>query len=127
MKKVKLIIVLIILALVTIFVFQNQEYFTQTQQLKLNLIVIDPYTTPVLNNATICIGAFLLGVIVIFLLTLSGRIKQRKSIKLLNHTLNDRQNEIVTLKTELETKKPSPPSELVPEEVTVTPIQADKA
>ncbi len=127
MKKLKLIIVLIILALVTIFAFQNQDYFKQTHQLSLDLILAGPYTTPVLNNATICIAAFLLGVIIAYLLTLTGRIKQRKSIKTLNYTLNDRQNEIVTLKTELETQKPSAPSGIPPDEVIAPPKEGDNA
>lgn len=127
MKKLKLIIVLIILALVIIFVFQNQTYFKETHQLSLDLIILGPYITPDLNNAAICAIAFVLGVIVIYLLTLSGRIKQRKSIKTLNHTINDRQNEIVTLKTELETQKPSPPGGIPPDEVISPPKVKDSA
>ncbi len=114
MKKVKLILVFIILALMVIFAFQNQVYFKETRQLSLDLIVVGPYVTPVMNNATICAAFFALGVIITYLLTLTGKIKQRKSIKNLNNTLGECQKEIVTLKSELETRQSSPPPDMMP-------------
>ena len=113
MKKLKLILVLIILAIVVIFAFQNQVFFKETRQLSLDLIVAGPYVTPVVNNATICAAFFLLGVLTTYFLTLTGRIKNRKSIKNLNNTLGERQKEIITLKSELETSKSSPPPEMM--------------
>ena len=132
MKKVKLILVLIILAVVVIFAFQNQVYFKETRQLSLDLIVAGPYVTPVINNATICAAFFMLGVVITYLLTLTGRIKQRKSIKVLNNNIGERQKEIITLKSELETQKSSPPPEMMPsneisEEVVKPPEEREMA
>ncbi len=114
MRKVKLIIVILILALVVVFAVQNQAYFEKKDILKLDLLVAN-YTTPELSNAVICVIAFLLGIIVAYLGTMSGRMKQRKSIKQLNTSLSDQQNEIVSLKSELDAQQKAPP--LTPTEV----------
>jgi len=119
MKNVKLIIFGIILALLVTFAWQNQEYFQQKNSLGLNLIVAGPYKTPEISNAVICIVAFVFGIIVFYLLTLSGRIKRRKSIKELNNSLNDRQNEIVSLKRELDEPKTSTSGQILPDNVSI--------
>ena len=89
----------------------------------LNLIVAGPYKTPEISNAGICIVAFLLGMIVFSLLTLSGRIKQRKSIKALNHSLNDREIEITSLKSELDASRAPPSGQVLPDSVSTATSQ----
>jgi type II secretory pathway pseudopilin PulG len=123
MKKVKLIIIGIILALVIVFAFQNQDYFQLKHSLGLNLIVAGPYKTPEISNAVICIVAFLLGMIVFSLLTLSGRIKQRKSIKALNNSLNNQQIEITSLKSELDASRASTSGQVLPDSVSTPTSQ----
>ncbi len=114
MRKVKLIIVILILALVVVFAVQNQAYFGKKDILKLDLVFAN-YTTPELSNAVICVVVFLLGIVVAYLGTMSGRMKQRKSIKQLNTSLSDQQNEIVSLKSELGAQQKASP--LTPTEV----------
>ena len=121
MKNVKLIIFGIILALLVTFAWQNQEYFQQKNSLGLNLIVAGPYKTPEISNAVTCIVVFVFGMIVFYLLTLSGRIKRRKSIKELNNSLNDRQNEIASLKNELNATKASTSGQILPDSMSTPP------
>jgi len=118
MKNVKLIIFGIIIALLVIFAFQNQEnYFQKKNHLKLDLIVAGPYQTAEISNTVICIVTFVSGIIVFYLLSMSGRIKRRKSIKALNNSLNDRQNEIASLKSELGASKAPSSGQILPENV----------
>ena len=118
MKNVKLIIFGIIIALLVVFAFQNQEnYFQKKNHFKLDLIVAGPYQTAEISNTVICIVTFVSGIIVFYLLTLFGRIKRRKSIKELNNSLNDRQNEIASLKRELDAPKASTSGQIPPDNV----------
>ena len=117
MKNIKLIIFGIILALLIVFSFQNQAYFKEKHRLGLDLVVAGPYYTPEISNTVICIVVFVFGIIVFYLLTLSGRIKRRKSIKELNNSLNDRQNEIASLKRELNAPKAATSGQILPDNV----------
>lgn len=121
MKKVKFILIGIILALLVVFAFQNLTYFQEKHRLGLDLIVAGPYTTPEISNAVICIIVFVSGIIVFYLLSMSGRIKRRKSIKELNHSLSDRQNEITSLKRELDAPKASTSGQILPDSVSTPP------
>lgn len=116
MKKFKIAVFVIILALLVLFSFQNIEYFKKTDIFELNLSFLGTYKTPELSNAEICIGIVILTIIIFYLLTLSGRIKQRKSMKELNSTLNDRDNEINSLRSELKVSKTSPSLDVTPTE-----------
>lgn len=120
MKKVKFILIGIILALLVVFAFQNLTYFQEKHRLGLNLIVAGPYTTPEISNAVICIITFVFGVVVFYLLSMSGRIKRRKSIKELNHSLSDRQNEVASLKNELNASQASTSGQILPDDVSTT-------
>jgi uncharacterized integral membrane protein len=106
MKKVKLVIFGIIVALLLVFAFQNQTYFMETAQLELNLYFMDKMITPVISNAIVCLSFLVLGFVLSFLLSLSGRIKRKRIVKELNKTLIEREKELVTLKSEVETNQP---------------------
>ncbi len=106
MKKVKLVIFGIIVALLLVFAFQNQTYFMKTAQLELNLYFMDKMITPVISNAIVCLSFLALGFVLSFLLSLSGRIKRKRIVKELNKTLTEREKELVTLKSEVETNQP---------------------
>jgi uncharacterized integral membrane protein len=106
MKKVKLVIFGIIVALLLVFAFQNQTYFMETAQLELNLYFMDKMITPVISNAIVCLSFLVLGFVLSFLLSLSGRIKRKRIVKELNKTLTEREKELVTLKSEVETNQP---------------------
>ena len=100
MKKIKLVLFGIIVALLLVFGFQNQTYFMQTAQLKLNLFFINPMITPEITNAIVCLSFLILGFILSFLLSLSGRIKRKRIVKELSKTLTEREKELDALKSE---------------------------
>lgn len=116
MKKVKLVLLGIIVALVLVFAFQNQSYFQEKHLLGLDLLVMDPLSTPEISNAVICLSSFALGIVFAFILGLSGRVKRKRAVKELNSTLATRENEIATLKSEVEAIRPA-----VPDETSVLP------
>lgn len=116
MKKVKLVILGIIVVLVLVFAFQNQTYFQKKDQLRLELIIMDPLITPEISNAVICLASLFLGFVLSFIMGLSGRVKRKRAVKELNSMLATRENEIATLKSEVEASRPP-----VPDETTALP------
>ena len=52
MRKFKIAIWVIIFGLLLLFMFQNQEYFQNKANLKINLMVVEPYHFPEFTNAT---------------------------------------------------------------------------
>ncbi len=114
MKKVKLTIIGIIVLLALVFIFQNQTYFLQKQILTLDLFVTTPFTTPEVSNIVICLASLLLGIILSFISSLSGRVKRKRAVKELNKTLTQRETELNELKNKVETglaPGPGPESE----------------
>ncbi len=55
MKKIKLVVMLLIVAVILVFTFQNQTYFQEKQHLGLTLPLMDPYSTPEVSTAVVCI------------------------------------------------------------------------
>jgi hypothetical protein len=114
MKKIKLVVMLLIVALILVFAFQNQTYFQEKQQLGLSLPLMDPYSTPEVSTAAICLICFFLGFLFSFMMSISGRMKRKRTIKSLNLSVKKREKEIETLKKEIKEAVPEPkPEELV--------------
>jgi len=114
MKKIKLFVMLLVLALVLVFAFQNQTYFQEKQHLSLTLPLLDPYSTPEVSTAVVCLVCFFLGFLFSFMISISGRMKRKRTIKSLNGSVKKREKEIEALKNEIKEVVPAPkPVELV--------------
>jgi len=111
MKKIKLGIIGIIILLVLVFAYQNQVYFKEKHILGLDLLVTAPLTTPEVSNAIICLASFFLGIVMSFIMSLSGRVKRKRLVKKLNSSLADCEKEIKTLKSKIEASEPPKPTE----------------
>ena len=105
MKKIKLAFWAMIILIMLIFVFQNQVYFQTLNDLKINLFVYDEIKIPQVNNAIIILASFLLGLLISFASSLPGKLKNKKAIKTLNYTNQSLQNELASLKGELDPTK----------------------
>lgn len=114
MKRIKLVVMLLIVAVILVFAFQNQTYFQEKQHLGLRLPLMDPYSTPEVSTAVVCLVCFSLGFLFSFMISISGRMKRKRTIKLLNGSVKKREKEIETLKSEIKEVVPEPkPVELV--------------
>jgi hypothetical protein len=100
MRKFKLILALVILGFIVLFVAQNEPYFKATNSFRLKIPMLDEYQSPLVTNWQVGLGAFIAGGVLIFLASLPGRMKTRKTLKELNATLQTHQDKISTLKSE---------------------------
>jgi len=117
MRKFKVILALVIIGLIVMFVAQNELYFKATNSFRVKIPMLEEYNSPMVYNWQVCLGAFVVGVVLIFLASLPGRMKARKTVKELNATIQTHQNKISALKNEAQTPaavSDSPPSAGVP-------------
>ena len=108
MRKFKIAIWVIIFGLLLLFMFQNQEYFQSKANLKINLMLVEPYHFPELTNAVIFLGCFVLGLLVAFFFGFVDKFKNKKVVKQLNSAINENKETIEKLEGELKSMKPVP-------------------
>jgi uncharacterized integral membrane protein len=109
MKKVKLVIWLLILGFLALVVFQNEDYFLNTQQhLRLNLHFLTEYQSPSLPPAVFHLVFFAFGVVVAYGMSAAGRFRSHKTVKRLRTAAAAQEKELLTLKTELARLKGEP-------------------
>jgi uncharacterized integral membrane protein len=109
MNKVKLVIWLLIFGFLALVVFQNEDYFLNTQQhLRLNLYFFTEYRSPSLPLAVFHLVFFAFGVVAAYGLSAAGRFRSHKTVKRLQAAAADRDKELVALKTELARLKGQP-------------------
>jgi len=108
MKKVKVVLWILITGLIVLFIFQNQEFITEKQILKINLYIVDSYQTPELPNVLLLLCCFLVGCLLYYFLSLSQRFKSKKNIKKLISTVDAHREKIFALERELESLKTAP-------------------
>ena len=130
MKKFKIILALLIIAFIAVFMFQNEAYFQSRHSLVLNLLVTDPFTSPELPNAVICLSCFFIGILLAYFSSLMERFKTKKVVKELNTTIKTHQNTIMDLKNKIERGQAAKPEPAIDQPIVTTePVEAsaDKA
>jgi uncharacterized integral membrane protein len=111
MRKFKIVLALVIIGVIAMFVAQNEPYFKANNSFRVKVPMMEEYHSPLIYNWQICLGAFGVGVILVFLASLPGRMRTRKTLKELNATIQTHQDEITTLKKDTpQPSSPSPPS-----------------
>lgn len=87
MKNFKVILSVLIIVLIGLVIYQNKDFFLQKPDLSLNLFFLE-YQISKFNNAIIFSGCFLLGVLISYFFSLSGRFRANKAIKNLSNTVD---------------------------------------
>jgi uncharacterized integral membrane protein len=110
MNKVKAAVWLVVLGLLVLVIFQNEDYFLNTQQdLRLNLHFISEYRSPSLPPAVFHLLFFIVGVVVAYAMSGVGRFQLRQTLKRLRTAAAAQEKELLALKTELARFKGEPP------------------
>lgn len=120
MRKFKIAIWVIIFGLLILFMFQNQEYFQNKANLKINLMVVDAYQFPEVTNAVIFLACFVLGMLVAFFFGFVDKFKNKKVVKQLTGAISSNKETITKLESELDDIKQTqtkPSTEVKVEEV----------
>ena len=104
MRKLKYGLWAIFIALIGLLVYQNQEFFLTKYSLGLDIAV---YTnrTPEIFNIVIIAAFFFCGMLIMYSASLFERYKARKTIKMLQSTLDASSDTIAVLKKEVDALK----------------------
>ncbi|SLM30014.1 conserved hypothetical protein [Desulfamplus magnetovallimortis] len=109
MKKFKAFVVLLVVVFVALVIYQNREYFFTKQALSLSLGVETwQWTAPEIENVYYFGGSLLIGLLITGYLGLCAKFRSRKTMKMLNVTINSQHQTIDTLQTELDKFKSDP-------------------
>ena len=100
MRKFKIILALIILGCIAVFVAQNEAFFKTTNSFRIKIPMMEEYQTPLVMNWQLFTGAFIVGGVLMFLASLPGRMKTRKTLKELNATIQTNQDKISSLEND---------------------------
>jgi heme/copper-type cytochrome/quinol oxidase subunit 1 len=98
MKKAKIAFWLILMGFLVLLAYQNWDFFMSEHRLRLNLFVIDEFSTPNLQNAILFLIFFFTGILISYFITLVERFKLKRTIKALNTALEMNQKELEELK-----------------------------
>jgi len=123
MKKVKIVVWLLIFGFLALVVFQNEDYFLNTQQhLRLNLYFLNEYQSSSLPLVVFHLLFFAFGVVVAYAMSAAGRFRSHKAFKRLQAVSAAQEKELLSIKTELARLKgePLPGGQSGPEESSVT-------
>ena len=88
MKNLKMVLSVLIIILIALVIYQNKDFFLQKPDLSLDLFFINWENNDKLNNAIIFAGCFLLGILISYFFSLSGRFRANKTIKNLSTTVD---------------------------------------
>jgi uncharacterized integral membrane protein len=119
MKKVKIAFWAILLGFFALVIMQNQEFFMAKQSFRIDLFIRE-YITPALPNAILIMAFFLVGLLIAYFFSLSGRFKSNRTIKTLNATVDAQRAELDGLKQQVAGLSP-PPSPPEPSQGVVEP------
>lgn len=108
LKNAKIVFWIIILILIVLLGYQNKDYFMAKHSLGLKLPFLSIVHTPELSNAVLFLILFMTGFLVAYFLSLAKRFKSKKTIKELKTAGASQQNDIATLKKEVETLRIKP-------------------
>lgn len=109
MKKFKVALWVLIFALIALMIYQNKHFFLEKPDLSLDLFFTQ-YHISELYNAIIFLGCFLIGILISYFFSLSGRFKANKTIKNLSITVDSQVQKISELTRQLETLKGGGPT-----------------
>ncbi|MBW2512954.1 MAG: LapA family protein [Deltaproteobacteria bacterium] len=98
MKKAKITFWLILMGFLVLLAYQNWDFFMSEHRLRLNLFVIDEFSTPNLQNIILFLIFFFAGILISYFITLVERFKLKRTIKALNTALETNQKELDELK-----------------------------
>ncbi len=104
MKKFKYFIWFLIAVAIAVFIFSNQEFFTDKQAYTLNLLFKE-YNLGEVKNWILFISCFVAGIVLAYIFSFPVRMRLRKEIKTLNAANNSHLEMIASLKKELESYK----------------------
>jgi hypothetical protein len=128
MRKFKYGLWAIFIALIGLLVYQNQDFFLTKYSLGLDIGV---YTnrTPEIFNLVIIAAFFFCGMLITYSASLFERYKARKTIKMLQSTIDASSDTIAVLKKEVDALKvgwePKPDSETLTDE-TAQPQESEE-
>jgi hypothetical protein len=128
MKKLKLAFWIIVIAFFALLVYQNLNFFLETNDLKID-IGIYSYQTPLLTNGAIIaafVGIGVLITLIFYFASLYNGYRGRKTILMLQQALETNSGEVAELKKQIAMLKGEPAAEPEPEPVAVTQ-EADTA
>ena len=101
MKKAKIAFWLILIGFIALIAYQNWDFFMSEHRLRLNLFVTEEFSTPKLQNAILFLFFFFSGLLIAYFITLFERFKSKKTIKMLNASLEMSRKELDALKKEI--------------------------
>jgi uncharacterized integral membrane protein len=109
MNKLKTALWLMVLGFLALVIFQNEDYFLNTQQhLRLNLYFFTEYQSPVLPLAVIHLLFFIFGAGVAGAMSAVSRLRLRQANKRLRAAADAQDKALLELKTELARLKGEP-------------------
>ena len=123
MKKAKIAFWLILIGFMVLLSYQNWDFFMSEHRLRVNLFVIDEFSTPELQNVILFLIFFFAGFLISYFITLFERFKSKKIIKTLNTALDMNQKQLEELKKEVHLLKGETPPIANPD-VTTNPDEA---
>lgn len=112
MRKFKILLTLLILAVLGTIFYQNKGYFLAAPLITFN-VYFRQYEFSTVSNATMILGAFVVGVLLTYFMTLAQRYRTSKMVKNLQETISQQQEAIAGLRSQMESRPaaPSPSSD----------------
>lgn len=92
---------IVIVGFIVLLFFQNQEVFLAKRTIRMDLLFAK-FQSPELPDVLLFICTFAIGYLISYFVNLSSRFKFKKLIKRLNSTLDARQKELTSLKSEID-------------------------
>jgi len=108
LRNVKIVFWIIILIIIGLLGYQNKAFFMAKHSLGLKLPFLSIVHTPELPNAVLFLIFFMTGFLIAYFLSLAKRFKSKKTIKDLKTAGASHQDDISTLKKEVETLRIKP-------------------
>ncbi len=112
MRKFKLLLTLIILAVLGTIFYQNRAYFLAAPLINFD-VYFRQYQFSNVSNATMILGAFVVGVLLTYFMTLAKSYRMSKTVKNLQETISQQQETIAGLRSQMQSPSatPSQPSD----------------
>ncbi|MEW6260442.1 MAG: LapA family protein [Thermodesulfobacteriota bacterium] len=101
MRKFKILLTLIILTVLGTIFYQNKSYFLAAPLITFN-VYFRQYEFANISNATMILGAFIVGVLITYFMTLAQRYRTSKTVKNLQETISQQQETITGLRSQVE-------------------------
>lgn len=108
MRKFKILLTLIILTVLGTIFYQNKGYFLAAPLIIFN-VYFRQYEFTNISNATMIFGAFIVGVLITYFMTLAHRYRTSKTVKNLQETISQQQETIAGLRSQVENQPAASP------------------